>query len=260
MGGSFNPQRQGFCGSICRLLRQLLQPIQPIPFFIHPRKRSRYFDGLGGNLFAQDVLEHGAVDCFDLRHRMCGQDLIDAALVPQDVTPTTGIVATARAGSFRFVRLAFRELRFVDAHVRAVKRRWRKFRCEGRAGGVAIGEAVFVVLRVRRIERDRFDRDAGFIAQLFGVRLAHDGFEFATVAVGCFHRRFDRFDDPLGFAQEGGGIDGTGDDMQHPTIGSAEIAGDVTTLFGGADDLKRGDFLERRAKMFVDEFPDFGVG
>src|SRR6266478_6200379 len=39
--------------------------------------------GAGGDPFAEDALEHGTVDDFDLGHTVGGQELVDAALVGQ---------------------------------------------------------------------------------------------------------------------------------------------------------------------------------
>src|SRR6266513_2239289 len=62
-----------------------------------PREWGGGFDRLGRDLFAEYVLEDRAVHVFDLRHRVGGQDLVDAALVA-DVPAAAGLIVAVRGG------------------------------------------------------------------------------------------------------------------------------------------------------------------
>src|SRR5262249_36635276 len=64
----------------------------------------------------------------------------------------------------------------------------------------------------------------------------------------------------LRLAEESPGINGTGDDVQHAAVRSAEVRGDVAALLRAADDLERGDLLIGADEILVYVLPDFGIG
>ena len=147
-----------------------------------------------------------------------------------------------------------------ERHIRSID--WRRFenRCERPARRIAIRQRVIRILLFGRIERDRLDHQTAFAFQLVGMSGAHDRLELAAVAFAILDRFLGGLDDPFRFAQHRVRVDGPGDGVQHPAIGSAEVSRDIAALFLFADDAEGADALEGGDKMLVEIFANFGIG
>src|SRR5947207_2941842 len=77
-----------------------------------------------------------------------------------------------------------------------------------------------------------------------GVGPPEEGLESGGVVGVLQQRQLVRFDRPAGFAEEGAGVDGAGDGVEHAAFGGAEVAGDVAALLLAVDNAEGADLLE----------------
>jgi hypothetical protein len=101
--------------------------------------------------------------------------------------------------------------------------------------------------------------DAMLLTQSVAVCPAKDRLVFVDIALAMRDGQLACLHYPARFAEQGRGIDGARDYMEHGTVGETEIGGDIATLFLATHQAEGSNLLVGRDEMLVQVLADLLV-